>query len=137
MRGEHGLARTRRAAHQHAVIACGRYLQRAFCRLVARHVAEIGHALLPAQRVGARRLELPRPQAPERTQRRLAHPLHRHVVVRRRAHERASQLPGAQHVRERPRNRTHRPFERKLADEEPAFDEQAVDLLSLIHILMR
>ena len=64
VRGEHGLARTRRAAHQHAVIACGRYLQRAFCRLVARHVAEIGHALLPAQRVGARRLELPRHAGP-------------------------------------------------------------------------
>ena len=63
-RGEHGLARTRRAAHQHAVIACGRYLQRAFCRLVARHVAEIGHALLPAQHAGARRLELRPPAGP-------------------------------------------------------------------------
>ena len=88
--------------HEHAVIARGRYLQRALGRFRGPATSlKSGMSSCRAQRAGARRLERPRPQAP-RSERSAVwrHPLHGHVVVRRRAHERASQPRAAQRVRQ-------------------------------------
>ena len=120
-RREHGLARTGRSRHQHAVAARRRDLQGALRHVVAGDVPKVKRGRTARLRRVDRSRERARPEPRQRLRRTAHQPVERdEALVDRRAYEVDAQPLRAQRVGQQPGHRAHRPLERQLAHEQLA-----------------